>query len=44
MKFLKILANFEFIDLQDAMDIEHENGRMNQRDDEWTYDIWVEKQ
>jgi len=26
------------------MDIEHENGRMNQPCDEWTYDIWMEKE
>jgi hypothetical protein len=37
------LLTLEFIDLQDAMDIEHESDRMNKPDDEWTYDIWVGK-
>jgi hypothetical protein len=30
-------------DLQLAMDMEHENGNMNQPCDDWTYDIWVVK-
>jgi hypothetical protein len=30
-------------DLQQAMDVEHENGNMNQPCDEWTYGIWVER-
>lgn len=31
-------------DLQQAMDVEHENGNMNQPCDEWTYDIWTERE
>lgn len=31
-------------DLQDAMDVEHENGRMNEPEHDWTYDVWVEQQ
>lgn len=31
-------------DLQQAMDMEHERGNMNQLCDEWTYDIWVEQE
>jgi hypothetical protein len=29
-------------DLQEAMDVAHENGSMDQKCDYWTYDIWVE--
>lgn len=31
-------------DLQQAMDVEHENGNMNEPCDEWTYNIWVERE
>jgi hypothetical protein len=30
-------------DLQEAMDAEHDKGRMTESYDEWTYDIWVEQ-
>lgn len=30
-------------DLQKAMDAAHEKGLMNSEEDEWTYDVWVER-
>jgi hypothetical protein len=29
-------------ELQEAMDYAHGEGLLNGKDDEWTYDIWVE--
>lgn len=29
-------------DLQEAMDVAHENGRLNEEGDEWTYNIWID--
>ncbi|RDL37178.1 uncharacterized protein BP5553_04611 [Venustampulla echinocandica] len=29
--------------LQEAMDVAHEKGLMNSEEDEWTYDVWVER-
>lgn len=29
-------------EFQEAMDFEHENGRLNEPGDEWSYSAWVE--